>query len=388
MTSGWLQNTEAKERVINLLEHAGIPLELQVATICNKFCSSMPPESIYANSSQWVYSTPENPNEVREIDQVVELASSSITSTETCRIEVSVKLPIECKYRKNSEYFAFPSGNTYLHMRFPAYALGLRFLPGCEDILQSYKNMFNVPKTALTTLKIEDGQKPVGVHEENLIYNATGALYDFISFDLQQEHFAITELREKAEKTIEALTLLPMVGKEDWNWNIVKGEEAVVRELIQKIVSPKMATVFNDHLRNQLTKFDPMVLASEEIKLYIPIVCVNGPIYYADWVSEPEDKDFYEIEYALTSIRRRNWPDKKVRMGMEYRHPEVPVIVTNPAHLEKVLETVSTWLQDMDKILNQIINEHEDNLPLEIYLCRKILSIFQAYEKPDNLWRG
>jgi len=390
MSSDWLQNTESQDRVVSLLEFSGVPLELQVAAVCDKFCSSFSRQDISVISGQRIYSISTSHNELREIDQNVRFRISH--STNMSRLDFSANVVIECKYRKNVELFAFSTEQSYINTRFPIYTMALKYLPIFEDLVHShgkysFGGVFDIPKSNLALLKIDGGRTPIGVHEENVVYNAAGALYDFISFDLLQDDPVLKALRDKASECIDELGLL-LPEKELRDWYFSKGESGAAEKWIRKLVSPTIVATFNERLRNRLTKFDAMVLTAEMIKLYVPVICVNGPIYSVAWNSDPQNIRFSEVPYVLTSIRKLGWPDISLRAGLSYVQPEVPVIVTNLNNLSQVLDAVSTWLQEVSEPLHEIVHERQEFFPIETHLCRKIIPIVHEYKEHTNLWHS
>jgi hypothetical protein len=56
----------------------------------------------------------------------------------------------------------------------------------------------------IATLEIKDGETPQKVHDENLVYNAAGSLYDFILFDLAPH---ITQSNTYSDQVIDDIGL-------------------------------------------------------------------------------------------------------------------------------------------------------------------------------------
>jgi len=201
MRSPWTTNSTATDRVKVLLEQAGIPLELQVAEVCRHFCTSHAgAENVHLSSEKMIYSPTDTSSEHREVDQIVQIYEEIKVEGPT-GLQFIVHIPIECKYRKDLEAFAFAAKNEKLHKRFPIHGdhRGSRYF---RSLLKSFTPFEAIEPSYIVGLKIEEGSTPQKVHDENLVYNAAGSLYDFIYFDLTMD---TGDISEQASKIIDEL---------------------------------------------------------------------------------------------------------------------------------------------------------------------------------------
>jgi hypothetical protein len=339
MKSIWTSGDGARKRVAELLEQAGVPLELQVAGVCNDFIVAHAQQEDFAPTSQRiVYSPSEHDGEYREIDQCLKIYRE-VSVNQNTYFPVYFQYPIECKYRKDTEFFAFPSADEHLQRRFPVYSYMLKG----SSLFDSFTELFDIyelPTSSLVALRIDGGETPQKVHDENLIYNAAGALYDFIQSDLivESNNRAASWRSQKANKIMDDMELLPVLQKH------LRSGYYGVRSFLDREITDEHCTEFNKLFHGD----DPF--SFEAIKMNLPIVCVNGPIYSVAWEHPIGIGEFQEMKYCLTSIRKRGWPGE-IYSGLLNEGPEVPVIVTNPDNLMHVLELGYEWLDDLNSAL-------------------------------------
>ena len=183
MASEWRTNEGATSQVKNLLEQAGLPLELQVTELCTGFCAEHSiAKQVYVTSEKIVYSTSAAEDEYRELDQLVQVYEEFEMGNFT-GIQLIVNMPIECKYRRDVECFSFPLSDETAHFGFPIVSqfAGSRL---SRSLAASYTSLEKIGLAGNILIEIEAGKTPVRIHKENLVYNAAGSLYDFVLFDL------------------------------------------------------------------------------------------------------------------------------------------------------------------------------------------------------------
>jgi hypothetical protein len=350
MTSEWRTKDGATGQVKNLLEQAGLPLELQVAELCTKFrASHATAKEVHITSEKIVYSTSVAENNYREVDQRIKIYEE-FGIGELTGIQLIVNMPIECKYRRDVECFAFPLSDETAHYGFPI----LSQFAGSElsrSLAASYTSLEGIGRTSTILVEVEGGKTPHKIHKENLIYNAAGSLYDFVIFDLSPEE----DVEEKSPDQIDdELNLFSQFKDYLENKRFVWW--SVLREWISKIES-ETCDVFNQ-------KYFSGHRIYHAVSAHLPIVCINGPIYRVQWNSSSGIQSFDEIPYCLSSIRKRSWPGK-ARFKLAARAPEAPVIVTNPNGLNSVLEIGFSWYKEIRDSLTRINSEAERRWALE-----------------------
>ncbi len=330
MTSEWTSITGATNQVKALLEHAGVPLELEVSGICKEFCASHP--DVDVRSEKVVYSTVETGDIYRELDQIVFIYKELEVNTFT-KVQLEVNVPIECKYRKDIEVFAFPLDKKELYLRFPIHSAfcGSAYF---RHLINSYKPFSELQHASIVLLEVQDGKTPKKVHNENLIYNAAGALYDFILNDFISWDEATEKEIEApySDRLVDELGLFKefesYIEQKRYAW------DSALNSWISSLDEQK-CSLFNQ----RYYKGNPPY---HHVLTHLPVVCVNGPIYSIEWNATKKIVSFQEVPYCLTSLRKHGWPGLAYSCLMT-RNPELPAIVTNACNLNLVLDLGLKW---------------------------------------------
>lgn len=184
--SEWLNNDKATDRVKELLIQAGFPLEIRVEQICRDFVNSHKEKfsTISFSSGQIIYGGRTLGEAPREVDQSI-VFRTNIEIGRNIVIQLRLKIPIECKYRDNLEIFGLPylASLDRALVSYPILTslLGSRLISRIEKAEPSI--IKPEPFSVIALLDIESGKTPKKVHQENLVYNAGAALYDYIKYD-------------------------------------------------------------------------------------------------------------------------------------------------------------------------------------------------------------
>jgi hypothetical protein len=359
MNSKWLSNQGSIDRVKSLLEQAGLPLELSVEKICEDFCSSKSSiEELLLTSEKLVYATHDNPGDYREIDRVVSIYEEFPVS-ELNGIQLKVNVPIECKYRRDLEVFAFPLGGGSPYRRFPLHSI----LSGSQyfaSLLDAFSFFAKIPFCDIRFLEIKGGESPQKVYEENLAYNAAGALYDFILTEATNDGQGKIEFEsEFIEETNLVTEFSEYIEKTHFPW------EFVVNKWIFD-VSKEQCDMFN-------AKYFEGKCVYHYIGSHLPVICLNAPIYLTTWTNASGIEKFEEVPYCMSSIRKHGWPGL-ASSGLLSMNPEVPVIITNSTNLERVLELGCDWHKELHMRLASVPVEITDRWALESSLSSAISS--------------
>jgi hypothetical protein len=362
MNSKWTSNTDATNRVKTLLEHAGIPLELEVSGICSEFCASHLDANI--SSDRIIYSSVDTMDTYREVDQNVQIYKEFEVNDFT-KVQLIANISIECKYRKDIEVFAFPLIKEDCYRRFPVHSgfCGSAFF---RILRNAYNSCSELPLASTVLLEVEAGQTPKKVHSENLIYNAAGALYDFIKFDLSaEEEIELTY----SDLLVDELGLLKefeaYLSEKRYLWN------HVLNSWISSLAEQK-CSLFKERYYGGNPPY-------HHLCTHLPVVCVNGPIYSTKWSAQNRIESFHEIPFCFTVIRKHGWPGLAYS-GLMTRSPEVPAIVTNARNLQKVLEIGFNWYKEIYEGLIGAPKEVLDRWPIEACVFQRVMRYFHQKE--------
>jgi len=238
--------------------------------------------------------------------------------------------------------------------------IGSSLFDEAEEALDTLSDIY-VARLAL--LEIKSGETPNRVFDENLIYNAAGALYDFISFDLLDRKFSEYELGYQT-RAFETLVKTDLLGKLE---EFVRAHFPfrVDAGLLREELQSEIAAAYSEFNANVLGNKEELI---ESVQVHFPIVCVNGSIYLTKLNEEIDG--FEEIPYCITSIRKAGWPGD-LEGNLVRRKPEVPVIVTNPQNLEEVLHRVQNCVENYATSIEALPAASIDKWILETSLYRK-----------------
>lgn len=363
MKSKWL-GSEAKKEVIRLLERAGTPLEIKVRSSCNKFCQSRSKsDQIYVSTEKVVYAPTSSEEKYREIDQKVQIYEEFEVG-ELAGIQLMVNLPIECKYRVDIEAFGFAascsSGNIYEKFVISGSPAGSTYFSCLHN---SYSCLSELHPFDIVLAKIKGGTTPESIYGENLIYNAAGSLYDFILFDSEdfKENVGndplVDELFEKFQNYLR---------EHQYYW------AHVLRNWIAEKISFEQCERFNQKYFGDSRPYHTIIA-------YLPIVCINGPLYRVMLDSELNVEGFKEVSFLATSIRKQGWPGL-IAIELLSKDPVVPVAVTNPSGLNNILEIGFEWYQMIKNVLQVTPRTIVRRWPLESAFFRKAYNLYAGKE--------
>ncbi|HEU4326238.1 MAG TPA: hypothetical protein VFS21_24070 [Roseiflexaceae bacterium] len=342
MSSEWMLNSETVGRVKELLKHAGSLLEIQAREICANFINDISSTVGFSfrsenailrlSSKQLVYTPSDAVDEYREVDRLVSISENIKIGIINLSVQTSV--PIECKYRRDLEIFAFPSLEDPVNERFPI-ASELRksrlfnSIPKANDVFLSFS------PSLLSLVEIKDGKTPVKIHEEALIYKAAGALYDFIHNDIglfvnsgienYDELIQGSGIHNMLKNDVDKGLLYWRKGLGEW---IDKLPDEVIIDFISRIMSERRGGIFLN------------------IQSYMPVVCVNSPIYKVTIDDSLNIEKFDKTGYCVVVVRKMGWPGSIIN-ALSKRSPELPVIVTNPDNLRPILEFSRVWFENI-----------------------------------------
>jgi hypothetical protein len=329
----WKENQGASEHVFRLLEESGALLEQRVSEKSREFVRSIHNKhGVRADSNSVAYGLDTEESPFRQIDQCVSLYKEFVID-ERNGIALRAQIPIEVKNRRDVEVFGIEYEPDSYRPRMPI----MTAMQGSRLSL-TIKNTVpfeRVPLLGPVLLEIKDGATPQKVFEENLVYNAAGAIYSFIEFNLSpssdndgshtygSEIIRKMGLVEKFEKYL---------SKKNYGWWVV------MYWWMRSNLTDALATEFNRRIHPGL----PHSILSHSIDAYFPILCVNGSL----WRHSPSK--FSECEALLTKVRVKGWPGK-FRQRVLYYTAEVPLLVTNPNGLVGLFREALRWFLKIEK---------------------------------------
>jgi hypothetical protein len=361
MSSKWLESEGAQKRVTDLLYKAGVPLELEVEAICKQFAHVVNDnESINTTSEKVVYSTADEPETYRELDQLVTLYSEfelGVTG-----IQMIGNIPIECKSRSDIEYFAFPIEQNTAHFGFPYWnELGWS---QCTDRLRStYDSLSDLRTASISMLHIKKGEQPQSFSTEQLHYNGAGALYDFVLFNGEDISPEILFARE--DEWLSDTGIFTRLQQEVvTSSSPLRALKTFIRE-----VSMEQCHSFNEYAYQDGSLF--------HINMFqMPILCVNGPIYLVEWERSSGIAGYAPTKACILQIRKQGWPGS-LRYCLLNQVVEVPVVLTNIEGLPECLNIALSWYQLIIQTLLETPRDLVERLPLEAALYTKGIECFE-----------
>lgn len=224
-----------------------------------------------------------------------------------------------------------------------------------------------IPLATIVLLEVKDGQTPKKVHSENLIYNAAGALYDFIKFDISDEdEIELTY----SDRLVDEFGLLKefeaYIDEKRYLWS------HVLNNWISSLDAEKCGL-----FKERYYKGNPPY---HRVCTHLPVVCVNGPIYSTKFSTKNRIESFQEVPFCFTVIRKHGWPGLAYS-GLMAKSPEVPAIVTNNKNLRQVLDIGINWYMEIYEGLIGAPKEILERWPIEVCVFQRVVKHFRQKEK-------
>gem|GEM_PF-6265064 len=328
MTSSWLEHNEVRERVEELLQSGGRPLEERASAICETFSRDNCDGSFYMYAQPVIYQSSSEPTAFRELDQCLRVVKMLHVGQRT--VEALLEIPIECKHRDGVRIFGFRQsrGVKWDLSSFPILAplSGSRFTEDLLPIKPSVKSTYGISTVAL--LKFSDGMTPQGKYEEQLIEKAIKGLYDFIMLD------AFGWDRELLDAAVKGMSLIEQF----------RASLGVSLHPVQRLFP------------NKWTETLPLEAASEfrdrcgmpnldTIRFVFPIVCTDSDLFNVSCRADGSVSKIEEVPFILAATRLMNWPAKCWRFLLR-RRPEALATVANINHLGEALASALEWYDE------------------------------------------
>ena len=336
-------------------------LETQTADVCSRFVRATDhKEGISVSTESVTYGRDTEESPLRQIDQRVKIYKEFILDERT-GVQWILSIPAEVKYRKDVEVF----GINYPQKSYRPQMPTTGFLHGSQLSKSLLWTLLDeVPLAQPVFLDITNGATPKKVHEESLAYNAAGALYDFIRFDLQGEE----EVASYEEKIISDMRLLQRFEKHLRNKHYAWWS----------VIYPWM----NENLTNVLAKeFNRRVGGGRVyygLNVHVPVLIVNGPVWrYRPPAIEP-------CGGFLTRVRVPHWPGILRRFLIRYT-AEAPLVITNMNGLPKILRLCLKWFRETEKTMKQVDKQILARWPIEAAFYRAVIAKHSQDDPGDRL---
>ena len=320
-------------------------------------------QGVRAHSDSLTYGSDTEINPLRQIDQCVSLYKEFILDERT-GIAFHLQIPIEVKNRRDVEVFRieYPPHSYRPRMPITAFLQGSRL----DSAIRNALPFENLPLLEPVFLEIGNGTTPKKISDENLSYNAASATYDFIKFEFSPSPANEgSELSEGAE-IIKKMRLLERyqqyLAEKSYVW------WSVIYQWMRSNLTDALAADFNRRLhRGRITY---------SVNAYFPILCVNGRLW------QLSDAKFSECEALLTRVRVNGWPGK-LRQELLYYTTEVPLILTHPNGLAKVLLESSSWFLKIEKKIKAADKRTKQRWYLESAFYQEAVTHFMR-QQPRN----
>jgi hypothetical protein len=367
--SEWLGNKQATARVKELLEKAGLPLELAAWSEAEEFRRRVETEDLHVRTERIVYG-PTDESALREVDFCTTLYQEFQVS-DVLGIQLILEVVLECKYREDVEVFGFPRPDKL--GRPPAFPV-VTDLAG-SDLATRLGSAVPMSLAAnilgIGLVKIDKGRTPKSPIEERLDYRAGAQLYDYITTALAPED---AEEPGDLHPTVKALldSFVSYVRENHFAW------WSVLRRWKREQIGTSEVKAFNQWAVGRKGPLYTSVTA------YLPVLCQNGPIYSVRLTHAGKPRAFTPEDYLVTGLRVPRWPAAGRGRSISVT-PEVPLVVTNVSGISQVLESSLQWFAGLRQLLQNAPAEEKERAYLEAEFCQ---AVRQRFQENESLYRS
>jgi hypothetical protein len=317
MSKHWGDTEGGRQRLIDVLERSGVPLETRVLQEVRTFCERYKTAglaSMHLGPLLWRTDADEPDNAYREIDACALFRQRFDFGA--IQLFVQAYVPIEVKHRKGIEWFGFLTPHA---ARFPV-ASNAAYSENVADLY--VKNADNLGLYRLAGISTEKGVKEKAF-EEQLTQNACGALSNFIQHvakgsiyrdprpDFSQMPALLQEFSDAAARS------------EDWR--------DTLNEYLLSIPSDTYRAFFEECKQQHAIV----------LRFFIPTLCINGDLNRVSMDTTGAITGIEPTEYVVTGERLPQWPANDIFLEPD---PHLPLIVTNPAGIGHALEMAYAYV--------------------------------------------
>lgn len=363
----WTESKGATERALRLLEESGALLEQRVSNECLEFVrATHKKRGLRVSSDSVTYGLDTQQDPLRQIDQCVGIYKEFILDNST-GVAFRLEIPIEAKSRRDVEVVGIDYAQDSYRPRMPitGFMQGSLLSGAVVDLLP----FSTLPLLHPVLMEITDGSTPKKIVDENLVYKAGSAIYDFIRFEIQPES---NESEAPADGSAEESTIIKKMG-------LVSRFEKYLAEnhyVWWGVINSWMRSNLSDALATEFVRRLPAGRLYYGMDACFPILCINGPLWR---YSGPK---ILECNALLTRVRVRGWPGRLRQQLLRYT-AEAPLIVTNPKGLMSLLQEASRWFLKVEERLKCADKRTKQRWQLESSFYREALKHFM-HGKPEK----
>lgn len=314
----WRDTPAGRAEMKNILERSGVPLEVRASRIVAEFCRARLHSYMRAAALGPVAWRETEESAYRELDGAAVFQESLVF--DDIQVSVSGSVLIEVKYRQGIEYFAFAGPQK---VRLPL-ASNASF---SETVARLYRDDFPTFDVArLTGIRSPESTKGASKRdnaEENICYNVAASIADVVRYTERSGRFPLLE------PVLERVTDLGLVRR----FNEFVGDEPDWRPLLTQFFQQIPPSEHSQFLSG------PIKQHHVYLKLYVPMLVVNGPITFVDMSLDGTISGFRSVDYVLVGERLASWPPREPFVGMGH---QFPLLVVSIETLERAME----WAYD------------------------------------------
>jgi hypothetical protein len=369
-TGPWIESDGARARVKELLAQSGVPLELEVARICQRFVATTKGRDARISAQRLVYGEATADEAYREIDQTVSFYDE-FPLTEKLGIALHIQVLIECKHRKNMEAFAFPyqtENRLQAVMPITSSLAGSRLVRRVASLTPG--SIARLPLCGIALLEIDGGKTPNKVLDENLIYKSAASLYDFVKSQIRTavySHDPTVRIMDLDAKFREYLQ------ENSYAW------WSVARQWIDN-QADEVAEEFNGRYFTGGQLY-------HGIDVYVPVICVESPIYQVDLDQVPAASGFKQFGLSLTGVRIPGWPGSN-RENIVAAAAEGLVVLASSTALYELLESVHEFFNEIVATLASSDERLKKRSALEAAFIRDAIHTYSAFDNYLGRYRS
>jgi len=356
--------------VQELLTHSGVPLELDVARLCQKFVAENDGRhDVHVSTQRLVYGEAGPEQTYREIDQDVKFYYE-VPINDDLGIVLHMDVVIECKHRKNMEAFAFAYQSNSREQAILPVSSSLARSELVRRVTRTEPTMLaNLPLCAVALLEI-DGAEPKKVLDEQLIYKAGASLFDYVKFELRNSPRA-------DNPTVRLMALddqfRAYLEENDYAWWSVARTWISQRD--DGVVSEFNARYFGGRR------------LFHSIDIYVPVICLQSPMYLVTTGGSSGQCVFERTPISLTGVRVPGWPGSN-KESIVRTSAEGLVLIATVGGLEELLRSVHQWFDAMVDELATSDDHLKKRCAIEAEFIREAIHTYSAFDNFSGMYRS
>lgn len=319
--ASWGEIPAARDRVVELLNESGAPLEAQVARLCQRFVSAYDGHQGANLSAEPLIYGDDDERPLREIDQLVTLYQE-LDVGDHHGIQLIFYVPIEVKHRRDIQLFGIEVDDVPTS----AGAIPIGGQLAMSELIRTQvssvlpEHMATDPRRRVAAVSFK-GSAPHAVFKENLVYNAAAGLYDFIMS-------SATSFRLRS--TVTAMEHEGAMSQFDAYCDETHYAPAgVARKWVGDLPQERFDSFAEIWAVSGRRMF-------RTVDVYGPVVCVDSPMHVAEIDGLGDITGFEATDCLLTSVRVAGWTSRGASTFVR-RTPEAVTTVATVRGLEALL---------------------------------------------------